>query len=661
MKKNIFCLTFNFIHVHLKNVDFMFFIIYTIIIFTSCAEKSDETTIFQFDSNKKVSGKKFAIKDISPGLPSNWDEYNYVVLEMKSSTSQRFQVGFTTEAGYNELRIMSYAANGWIKLAIPLRFYTQLPGSASDMAGTMNQPRYTGWINLGGKRGPLHGVDSIGIRMHVPLNNPTIELRSISLSIDDPGDEYLGNIPLVDEFGQWNLGDFEGKINSLDQLEKEWAAEEKDLAQTTEYTYSKYGGYLNSKVEGTGYFRTEKINDRWWFVDPDGYLFLSLGVNCVGAGRGGTVNYLDKREGFCKELPPSEIAYDSDRSNRASFGKWNLYRRFGEDYPSKSKDMIISRMEHWGINTIANWSEKEVIRLNRKAFMLQLSGVGIQDGIMGLPDVYTDGFEQNIDAVCKEYVAPYKDNPWLIGYFTGNEPPWLGKESRLCDLILAEPDDRPIKIALKEYLVQSDSPVKRTEFIYNTFSIFLHTVNNAIKKHDPNHLSLGIRFSHIHDDAILEICKEVFDVFSFNSYRVFPRNEMMDRILNQTDMPMIIGEYHFGTVDRGMAQALIQVENQKERGIAYRNYTERAFAHPGLIGVAYFQWADQDLTGRRYDGENYNCGLVDVTDRPYPYMVEHIKETSKSIYEVHSGNNDPFDHMPSNLCGLELIPDIWDE
>lgn len=57
-----------------------------------------------------------------------------------------------------------------------------------------------------------------------------------------------------------------------------------------------------------------------------------------------------------------------------------------------------------------------------------------------------------------------------------------------------------------------------------------------------------------------------------------------------------------------------------ERREAYQYYTENAFAHPGLIGVAYFQWADEDLTGRDYDGENYNCGLADVTDRPYPHM-----------------------------------------
>ena len=137
----------------------------------SCAKKIVK---IKFDSNKEVSGRKFAIKDISTGIPTNWDGYNFVVLEFKSTTSQRFQVGFTTETGYNELRVMSYCPNGWNKLAIPLRFYRELPGAANDLAATYNKPRYTGWVNLGGKRGPLKGVDSIGIRMNVPINNPVI-------------------------------------------------------------------------------------------------------------------------------------------------------------------------------------------------------------------------------------------------------------------------------------------------------------------------------------------------------------------------------------------------------------------------------------------------------------------------------------------------------
>ena len=116
----------------------------------ACSETDRKNYTIQFDSSKNVSGQKFAIEDISPDLPKDWSGYNFVVLEMMCTTPQRFQVGFTTDQGYNEIRVMSYVPTGWSKLAIPLRFYTELPGAANDIAGTMNKPRYTGWFNLGG-------------------------------------------------------------------------------------------------------------------------------------------------------------------------------------------------------------------------------------------------------------------------------------------------------------------------------------------------------------------------------------------------------------------------------------------------------------------------------------------------------------------------------
>jgi len=630
---------------------------FLVLTYSQC--NAQKTVRIQFDSSKEVSGQKFAIRDISPNLPSNWDKYNFVVLEFKSSTSQRFQVGFTTETGYNELRVMSYTANGWNKLAIPLKFYRDLPGAALDLAATYNQARYTGWINLGGKRGSLRGVDTIGIRMNAPINNPLIELRSIALYVDDPGDEYLDKKPVVDQFGQWNLGDYEGKIKSEAQLKTHWDTEENEKVSTKAYNYSKFGGYLNSKVKASGFFRTQKIDDRWWFVDPEGYLFLSVGVDCVNPGGGGNAINIDKRRNLYKELPPSGIGSNPERPNTASFGTWNLFRRYGKDYPTKSKSMIIKRMDKWGLNTIANWSSPEVTSLNQKAFMLQLHGVGIEDGVMGLPDVYAPTFAAKIDAACKAFVTPYKQNPWLIGYFAGNEPSWLEQEERLCSMIL-DGSDQPIKTELKKYLGAGDTPERRKQFIYNTFRIFLKSVNAAVKRYDPNHLNLGMRFGHVPDKEILDICKDDFDVFSFNCYDLYPKKEFMDQILSGTGLPMIIGEYHFGTVDRGMAQSLWQVNSQKERGVAYRYYTERAYSHPGLIGTAYFQWCDQDLTGRR-DGENYNCGLVDVTDRPYQHQVEAMMETAKHLQDIHTGKTKPIDQAPLKARGHGAIPDLWNK
>ncbi|HPF50992.1 MAG TPA: hypothetical protein PK335_05430, partial [Draconibacterium sp.] len=598
---------------------------------------SPKTFKVQFDSSKEVSGQKFAIKDISPGLPEDWDDYNYVVLEFKSTTSQRFQLGFTTDWGYNDLRVMSYVPNGWNKLAIPLKFYRELPDAAVDLAATFNQPRYTGWANLGGQRGPLHGVDSIGIRMRVPIGNPTIEIRSIALSVEDPGDVYLEDVPAVDEFGQWNLGDWEDKAHSLDQLKSEWEAEDNEVVSTSDYNYSKFGGYLNAQIKGTGFFRTEKIDGRWWFVDPEGYLFLSVGVDCVNPGGGGNAKEIEKRRNMFKELPPEQFTYKrmrrGEEKSMASFGQWNLFRRYGDDYKQKSRDLAIKRMDKWGLNTIANWSSSEVYDLNRKAFVLQVREIGIDFNLMGLADVYSSDFKSNVDQSIKSYVEQYKNNPWVLGYFIGNEPAWLEQEERLCGLIL-DGEDRPIKTELTKYLAQSDTPQRRIDFIHHTFQTFLRTVDEAMEKYDPNHLNLGIRFGNVLEinRNILEICKDIFDVLSFNCYDLYPKEEMMNRAMEITGLPMIIGEYHFGTVDRGMAQSLWQVNSQKERGVAYRYYTEKAYSHPGLIGTAYFQWCDQDLTGRMNDGENYNCGLIDVTDRPYKYQVEAMMETAKRLF-----------------------------
>ncbi len=276
--------------------------------FSGCGTSGSKSFKVVFDPAKEVSGKKFAIADITPGLPGNWDEYNFVVLEFRITTSQRFHIGFTTDWGYNELRVMSYVPNGWNKLAIPLRFYRELPGAAIDLAATYNQPRYTGWINLGGRRGPLHGVDSIGIRMRAPIGNPEFEIRSIALAVEDPGDEYLEAVPSVNQFGQWSLGDYEGKIQSLEQLQQEWTAEEQEPASTERFNYSPYGGYLQKQVKVTGFFRTENVDGRWWFVDPEGYLFLSVGVDCIASGRGGNAKEVDKRRNMYRRASPDGIA-----------------------------------------------------------------------------------------------------------------------------------------------------------------------------------------------------------------------------------------------------------------------------------------------------------------------------------------------------------------
>ena len=47
-------------------------------------------------------------------------------------------------------------------------------------------------------------------------------------------------------------------------------------------TLSKYGGLASGpKRKATGFFRTEQVRGRWWLVDPDDHLFLTVGLCSV--------------------------------------------------------------------------------------------------------------------------------------------------------------------------------------------------------------------------------------------------------------------------------------------------------------------------------------------------------------------------------------------
>jgi hypothetical protein len=258
---------------------------------------------------------------------------------------------------------------------------------------------------------------------------------------------------------------------------------------------------------------------------------------------------------------------------------------------------------------------------------------------MGMPDVYAPGYPAMADSAAKNQCAGLKDDPYLLGYFIGNEPAWPGRETDLTDAILSGPET-PMKAALKNYLANGDTPDKRRTFAYETFSRFLSTVCSAIKKYDPNHLNLGLRFGDPPSAELIAECKKHFDVFSMNHYGYSVSHDVIDKIYNLTGLPVIIGEFHFGIPRRGMAPGLAQTKNPEERAAAYRYYVENAAAHPAIIGTHWFQWIDQPSTGRM-DGENYNIGLIDVTDRPYPEMIQATTETFERLYDVHSGKAEP--------------------
>lgn len=591
-----------------------------------------------FDSTQPVAEYRWNLNELKQQMPSDWTSMRFLVMEMKASSPQRFQVQLHTPQGVSALYVHPLQ-NAWVRAVLPLEMFTRsTPRSNPQETAFLNPQQITHFMFHTESFVPLDNIEAIAIAMPEPLEKPTLEIRSIRLTKDFPGNAVLEDEPLVDEFGQWMQEQWPKKITRLDELQSIWRQEEQQLQpQPSEFDYCKYGGYCSTQAKATGFFHTQLIDEKWWLVDPEGHLFFSTGINAITPTEGTPI---EGRTSIYKQLPPQDLltASSSRTSSRASFYLWNIARRFGENWTNAWVDMTARRMQAWGFNTVANWSYKELNQSSRLPYVLPIDNWETQQSYLTFPDVYSEEFIQVTEATAAEKCAPHKNDPFLIGYFVRNEPPWPRNEETIVQLILDGPDTA-IQRELKTYLSAGDTPERRKAFFYTAYDRYLQVIKAAIRKHDPNHLILGIRFAGYAPDEMVK-ASGIFDVFSLNDYEYILSQEEIERYQRLSGLPVLIGEFHFGVPGRGMSAGLKQVRDQNARGVAYRYYVENAAAMPGIIGTHWFQWADQPPTGRR-DGENYNIGVVDVTDRPYPELVEAMQATHGRLYAIHSGQASP--------------------
>ena len=92
---------------------------------------------------------------------------------------------------------------------------------------------------------------------------------------------------------------------------------------------------------------------------------------------------------------------------------------------------------------------------------------------------------------------------------------------------------------------------------------------------------------------------------------------------------MLITEFNFGSADRGpFWGGVTQLAREEDRGVAYANFLKQAMAEPSIVGVHWFQYLDQPVTGRLLDGENGHFGLVGITDVPFQGFVDSVRKSN---------------------------------
>ena len=512
-----------------------------------------------------------------------------------------------------------------------------------------------------------------------PTNRHIFEIDNISAGGRVKIMETKDFFPFIDEFGQFMHKDWPGKTHSLAELIAHGNAEQKDLADNpSPPDRNKYGGWTaGPKLKETGFFRAQKYKDKWWLVDPQGRLFWSHGIDCV---RSANATPISDREHYYLNLPKADSlfstfygeggwaphGYYKDHSpyKTYDFSQANFLRKYGPDWQQKFADITHRRLKSWGLNTIANWSDDKIYLMRKTPYAATISysarNIEGSQGYWGkFYDVFDASFRQELRRRLEKEKDTSAGDPWCIGYFVHNELSW-GDETSLAEAALISPTDQPAKKIFIEdlkakyksidnlnntwgtdhktwdaLLQSTQAPDKKkanddlTAFYTKIAETYFEIIRDEVKKIAPNQLYMGCRFAWVNDLAARAATK-FCDIVSYNRYNYSVENH---RLPDGIDMPVIIGEFHFGALDRGMFHTgLRKTADQQDRADKYKNYVQGALRNPYIVGTHWFQYKDQATTGRG-DGENYQIGFIDICDKPYPETIKACREIGYTMYD----------------------------
>ena len=167
---------------------------------------------------------------------------------------------------------------------------------------------------------------------------------------------------------------------------------------------------------------------------------------------------------------------------------------------------------------------------------------------------------------------------------------------------------------------------------------YFATVAREVHAALPNHLYLGCRIARATEDVWRAAARHC-DVVSYNFYERLPT--AVNRPDDVADKPFLVGEFHFGALDRGgFCGGCAVTFDQDERARCFRDYANACIDDPRLVGCHWFQYQDQMITGR-FDGENLQCGFTSVCDVPYPELVEACREIAAGMFPRHAASARP--------------------
>lgn len=368
---------------------------------------------------------------------------------------------------------------------------------------------------------------------------------------------------------------------------------------------NQYGGSERKMEKATGFFRVIKKSGRWWLVDPDGCLFIMKGVNSV----------------------------DPKRVEASDTKVW----------AKDTYDLLIGS----GFNTLGRWSEPEPFKetgLNipwcgTLNFMGSYKRMRSSDnGESGYPNETLPVFDREWPEFCARYAEEqtekFRQDPWLIGYFSDNELPFRPDAlDKYLSLPESDSGHRAAVAWMQDNKVKESDlkdPEVKADFLEMVARRYFETVSTALKEADPDHLFLG---SRLHGRCISEPvirAAGTCDVISINYYhRWEPEEERMEEWEDWSGRPFFVSEFYAMKVadeDTKADGAGFRVLDHDDAAAFYHTHIGGLLEVSSCVGWHWFKYAD--------DTPEWQKGIVGIDGTVHRELVYGMKIINEQAYAL---------------------------
>jgi uncharacterized protein (TIGR03437 family) len=484
--------------------------------------------------------------------------------------------------------------------------------------------------------------------------------------------------PYVDTYGQSVYSTFPGKIQSDADLKAAAAEEQVKLAEWgTPTGYDAWGGVLNAGWQdtATGFFHVVQHNSVWWLISPAGNPCFYVGLD-TGPLTTGNNTPSSSREWEFAALPAQSAPYNAawgsgDWGNTGirsvSFDTWNMIRKYGSDaWQTTATNLTVQRMHAWAFSGFGKWASKA----GNLPILPVLEGYGVPL-LTRHADVFDPSVQTLFRASLLQQMQPGINDPATVGWSYGNEYDEIIAPAEVTG-ILAMGSAVPAKRALVNqalsavynydvtamaaawrvtahsladlYAASPAPPAADIETLREYYADqYYGFLYRTVKSIDPNHLYFGFWivpgwWVNAQDWPL--IAAHV-DVIGYDRYALDFEDSLLRSLAKSTGKPIFLGEFSFPSsynLLRGYeVYAAASAVEDADSGALYQSNLEAAARNPWCVGVAWFEYRDEPVSGRGFlgetdqdlvEGEDYAFGMVDVADRPKYDLVEKVRSTN---------------------------------